>query len=101
MFELNVTPEALLAFIVATLSLVFDYLPGLAEKFDALDVSKKRIIMVGLSVLAAVVVFWGQCTGWVVSNLVCDLKSAVDLIYGIVLAVAINYGFHKATKPNN
>jgi flavin reductase (DIM6/NTAB) family NADH-FMN oxidoreductase RutF len=96
---LEVTPEVAIAVVVAALALFFDYFPGVASKFDALSVETKRLITVGLSVIVGAAAFAGQCFGWFETNLTCSLAGSWDLFYGIVLAVAINYGFHKATKP--
>lgn len=97
MFE--ITPDIVLMVVLAAMSLVFDYLPGVAQRFDALAVEHKRIITVGLAVVLGAASFAAQCYGLFQTNLVCDVKSGWDLFYGIVLAVAVMYGFHKATKP--
>jgi hypothetical protein len=96
----NIDANTLLVLIAGALALLFDYFPVLSEKFDALDISQKKLIVVGLSALAAGVVFAGQCNGFFQTNLVCEPKSIVDLLYSVIVAVSVNYGFHKATKPS-
>lgn len=95
----EISPDILLVVVLAGLSLFFDYFPGVSKSFDALPVEKKRLVTVGLSIALALAAFAGQCFGLFSTNLFCDLKSAWDLLYGVVFAVAVMYGFHKATKP--
>ena len=97
---LEVNPEFVIVVIVAALSLLFDYFPGLAARFDELKTESKRLITVGLAALTGMAVFFAQCYGLVETNLTCTPLAAWDLFYGIVLAVAVMYGFHKATKPD-
>jgi hypothetical protein len=97
--NIKITPEAAIALVTAGLSLFFDHFPVVAQKFDALEVSQKRLITVGLSALVGVGAFVGQCLGWFSTNLACTLPDALNLAYGIVLAVAVMYGFHGGTKP--
>ena len=95
----EVTPDIVLVVVVAALSLYFDYFPGVSKKFDGLSTEYKRLITVGLAILGGVASFLGECLGYFSTNLVCDFTGAWELFYGIVLAVAVMYGFHKATKP--
>lgn len=95
----EVTPDIVLVVVVAALSLYFDYFPGVSKAFDGLSIEHKRLITVGLAILVGIVSFLGQCFGYFSTNLVCDFTGAWELFYGIVLAVAVIYGFHKATKP--
>jgi hypothetical protein len=98
---LEINPEILIGVVVAALALFFDYFPGVAGKFDSLSNENKRLITVGLAILVAAVVFAGQCNGWFQTSIVCTPISAWNLFYGIVVAVAVMYGFHKATKPTS
>jgi hypothetical protein len=95
----DVTPQTVLVLIGGFLALAFDYLPGLATWFDGLTVTNKRFVMLGLVVLAAVVLYIGTCQAWFQTTLTCEPRSLVNLLYGLVLAIAANFGFHKATKP--
>lgn len=97
----EISPDILLVVVLAGLSLFFDYFPGVSKSFDELPVEKKRLVTVGLAILLAVAAFAGQCFDLFATNLACDVKSGWDLLYGVVLAVAVMYGFHKATKPND
>lgn len=98
--EFTISPDVLIGLVVAALALFFDYFPGVASKFDASTTETKRLLTVGLAVLVAVLVFAGQCYGYFSTNLTCTVTSAWELLYGVVLSVAVMYGFHAATKPN-
>lgn len=97
--KFDITPEVAIALVTSALSLFFDYFPGVAGKFDALEVSMKRLVTVGLAVLVGIGAFIGGCQGWLVTNLACTVQDAGNLLYGIILAVAVMYGFHAQTKP--
>lgn len=100
MFEFEVTPEFLLVLIAGILAFVFDYFPGVAKWFDALEESQKKLLTAGLVVTAAIAVFAGQCFGLFATNMVCDVRGFFDLLSVIFLALTVNYGVHKATKPS-
>lgn len=96
---LSVTPDTVIAVVVSALALFFDYFPGLSDKFDVLPLEQKRLITVSLAVLVGAAGFVGSCLGWFSTDLFCTVQSGWDLAYKIILAVAVMYGFHKATKP--
>lgn len=96
----DITPEKIVAVLVSLLAVAFDYAPGLRTWFDALETGPKRLLTAGLSALIAVVIFIGQCYGILLTNITCTPKDAVSLIYGIILAVLVNYGIHRATRPD-
>ena len=98
---LTVDSNFILAVVVAAFSLFFDYFPGVSQQFEQLSTELKRLITVGVAVLTAVAIFIGQCYGWFQTNLVCSPVSAWELLYGVVIAVAVMYGFHRATKPSS
>ena len=98
--EINANPIELLALVSAGLALLFDYAPVLAQKFDALPKARKQLIMLGLTSATGALVFAGQCYGVFNAQLVCGADDALRLSYGIILAVAVNFGFHQATKPS-
>lgn len=100
MFTFQVTPEILAAFVAGSLSLTFDYFPGLARWYDGLIDSRKKQIMAGLLILSVIVVFAGTCLGWFITNLSCEVRNATDFIYTLLITVAINQTLHKLTKPS-
>lgn len=101
MYEFAVTPEFLLVIVAGLLAFVFDYFPVVAKWFDGLAESNKKLLNVGLIVLMAVGLFIGTCYGWFVTNLVCTTKGFFDTLYIVFLALGVNYGVHKATKPSD
>jgi hypothetical protein len=100
MYTFEVSPALLLALVAGGLALAFDYLPGLAAWFDGLLDWQKRLWNAGLVTGFAIVIFAGQCAGIFITNLVCDLKGALDLLYMVFLAITINQGVHMALKPS-
>ena len=55
------TAETLSAIVAALLALLFAYIPGFATWFNPLESEKKRLIMLGFLVVAAVVIFGLSC----------------------------------------
>jgi len=100
MFTFEITSGVLIAFVAALLALAFDYFPGLAKWYDAKDASAKKQIMAGLLVGAVALVFAGTCLSWIVTNLVCEPKSLITLIYELLIAVSVNQGLHAVSKPS-
>jgi len=100
MYEFSVDSAFLLAIFAGTLALFFDYFPGVAQWFDGLNESQKKLLNLGGVALVAVVIFVGDCYGLFSTNLLCEPKGAIDLAYMVFVAVTVNYGFHKATKPS-
>lgn len=101
MYEFTVDPAFLLALIAGGLALAFDYFPKLATWFDGLATETKRLLNVGLVAGAAVVIFAGDCFGLFATNLVCDVKGGLDLLYMVFLAVTINQGVHRGLRPTS
>lgn len=99
MFTFEITSGVLIAFVAALLALAFDYFPGLAKWYDAKDAATKKQIMGGLLIGVAVVAFAGTCLSWFASNLVCEPKSLITLVYELLIAVSVNQALHTITKP--
>lgn len=95
----TLTPDSVIGLLSAGMALFFDYFPKVSVAFDALADDQKKLIVLGGSVVIAGAVFAGQCYGFLITSLVCSAPSIVNLLYGVVLSVAVAYGFHKATKP--
>jgi hypothetical protein len=96
----EITPDWALALYVAITSLIFDYFPGLAAWFDLLAVEKKRLITLASVIVITAVAITGSCLGWWLTNLVCNTASIIRILIDLIMAVAVMYGFHKATKPS-
>ena len=101
MYQFDVNPALLLALVAGALALIFDYFPVVSKWFDTLEESQKKLLNVGLVVGVAVVLFVGDCLALFDTNLVCTLKGGLDLAYMVFLAITVNYGLHKATKPSD
>jgi hypothetical protein len=99
MYPFDVTPGLLVTLVAGALALLFDYFPGIAKWFDALDVATKRLVNAGGVTGFALVLFLGQCFAIFVTNLVCSVAGSFDLLYIVFLAISVNQGVHLALKP--
>lgn len=93
------TPETLIGFAAVILALLFDWLPGLKTWYDKFSEGQKRGLMAGLLVIVTGAVFGLSCAGWLQTGLLCNGIGIQDALFLLVLAVAINQGFHGLTKP--
>jgi len=84
-------PEILAAIAGIFLSVLFSYVPGFATKYNPLDGTKKRLIMLGLLVLAAGATFGLSCAG-IVKGVTCDQPGAIQLVTAFVFAMIANQG---------
>jgi O-antigen/teichoic acid export membrane protein len=94
-----ITAVTLVTIIASLVSLMLDYFPGLAAKYDALSVATKRQIAAVLAVVIVGVVFGLTCTNIVTSNLTCSTAGAWDAISNIIYVFVIGQGVHAGTKP--
>lgn len=95
----EVSAVRVMAIIAGALSLLFDYFPGLAQKFDALEEGTKQLISLGLAVVLVVAAYLLTCFSVITSSLVCTPAGGWDAAYSVIYVIAVQYGFHKATKP--
>ena len=74
------------------LSLGFSYVPGLNERFDALEPTHKRLVMLALLALAAAASYGLACLGapGLESSLACDQSGAWGLLRALLAAVVAN-----------
>lgn len=100
MYQFDVNFALLVAAVGFVMALVFDWFPYVAQWFDGLEESQKKLINVGGVVVIAVGIFVGDCYGLFDTNLACTLKGALDLLIAIAIGVSTNYGAHKQTKPS-
>ena len=100
MYQFDVNSALILALVAGGLALAFDYLPHLREWFDALNETQKRLLNAGLVLGVAVVLFAGDCFALFDTNLVCDVKGGLDLLYMAFLALSVNHGVHSVLKPS-
>lgn len=83
------TPELLVSIAGIILSLAFSYVPGLDVKFAALEGVYKRLVMLGLMVLAAAGAFGLSCAG-LVDAATCDQAGAWGLVQLFIFAAIAN-----------
>jgi len=93
---MTLSPDVLLWVGAGLLSVILEYTPVLAPRYDALDATKKRLIMLGLLVLATIGAFGLGCAGRVAVS--CDLNGALDLAAMLGIAIGINQGVHGISK---
>jgi hypothetical protein len=77
------------------LSLTFSYVPGLHDRFDPLDATNKRLILLGLLVVCAGLIYELGCLGWGASwgiQVSCDRAGLASFLEQLVLAVIANQG---------
>lgn len=84
------TTQELSAIAGVLLSLVFSYAPGAKDWFETLTPTFKRLVMLGLLLMATGGVF-GLACGQVVSGIAtCDRAGAIELARIFVTAVVAN-----------
>lgn len=83
------TSNQLAEFAGIVLSLAFSYVPGLREKYDALDGSYKRLVMLGALALVAAGVFGLSCWG-IMDSVTCTKTGAIGLFEAFVAAAIAN-----------
>jgi len=89
---MTLTSGAILTLVSALLAIVFEYLPVLHEKYNALNDNTQSLIMIALIVLAFGVVWYGQCN----LDTACysaNWQTAVVALFG---ALATNQTTHRA-----
>lgn len=95
----DITALTLGTIIAAVLSLLLDYFPGIAAKYDALSVAAKRQLAAVFAVVIVGVVFALTCTSIVTSNLTCTVTGAWDAVSNIIYVFVVGQGVHAGTKP--
>ena len=95
----SITATMIGSVIAAALSLLLDYFPGVAAKYDALSVATKRQLAAVFAVVIVAVVFVLTCTKIVASDLVCTTAGAWDVIANVIYVFIVGQGVHAGTKP--
>ena len=83
------TPELLVSIAGIILSLAFSYVPKLDVKFAALEGVHKRLVMLGLIVVAAAGAFGLSCAG-LLDAAACDQAGAWGLVQLVIFAAIAN-----------
>jgi hypothetical protein len=81
--------ELLAAIAGILLSLLFSYVPKFADWYNPLDGTKKRLVMLGLLVLAAGGTFGLSCDK-IVQGVTCDMPGAIQLVSAFIFALIAN-----------
>ena len=68
------------------ISVAVSYVPGLADKYAALDGTAKRLVMLLALILAAALVYGLSCAN-VVQVITCSQRDLVGLLRTVVLAI--------------
>lgn len=71
------------------ISVACSYVPGLADKYAALDGTAKRLVMLLALILAAALVYVLSCAN-VVAVITCSQRDLVGLLRTVVLAIVAN-----------
>jgi hypothetical protein len=88
--ELIMTSETLSLVAGILLSLAFSYVPGLREHFDALDPTRKRLVLLGALLAVSIAIYGLACSSWGAGwgvALSCDRRGLAELVRILVLAV--------------
>lgn len=83
------TSEQLGALAGLILSLAFSYIPGLSDKFAALDATVKRLIMAALLLVVAVVALLLSCAQ-IVNTVTCSQAGVIQLVNVFIAALVAN-----------
>jgi hypothetical protein len=94
-----VTAESVTLLLIGGLSLLLDYAPGLAKKWDALSESTKKLVFLGAAVVIVIGAFILKCNGVIQTDIVCSEVGAWHLVTDVLYTFAIGTGIHIGTKP--
>jgi uncharacterized protein YacL len=83
------TTEELVAIVGAVLAVLFAYVPGFANWFNPLGAEVKRLIMAGLLILTAGVIFGLSCAS-ILAKVTCDFQGAWGLIIAVLAGIVAN-----------
>lgn len=94
------TAEELAGIAGMVLSLVFSYVPGLRQRYGALDGNRKRLVMLVALAVTALGVYGLACTGLGPDfglAVTCDRQGAVALVQAFVMALVANQATYALT----
>lgn len=83
------TTEELVAIVGAILAILFAYVPGFANWFNPLGAEVKRLIMAGLLIAVAGVIFGLSCAN-ILLRVTCDFQGAWGLIIAVLAGIIAN-----------
>jgi hypothetical protein len=79
------------------LSLLFSYVPGLNDWFNALEGIHKRLVMGALLVLVGAGAYGLACAG-LLASIACNQDGAIVVVRAIVAALITNQSVYQITK---
>jgi uncharacterized membrane protein len=91
--------QTLAALTGVVISLLFSYVPGLSTWYDALDGTKKRLVMLGVLLIVAAGAFGASCAG-IAQYAACDTSGAKQMLDAFIAAAVANQVTHKFTPDN-
>ena len=93
------TPETLSATAGIALSLAFAYIPGLSTWYEALDPTRKRLVMLLALVLVSLGAFGLACFGWAELPVTCDQPGVLGLLQALILTLVANQATFLIAAP--
>ncbi|OQA20937.1 MAG: hypothetical protein BWY63_01436 [Chloroflexi bacterium ADurb.Bin360] len=91
-------PETLAAVAAVILSLAFSYVPGLSDKFETLDGTHKRLVMLACLAVVALAALGLSCANlW--DFVTCDKSGILQLVETFIAAAVANQAAYLLTKP--
>ena len=87
------TPQVLSTTAAVMLSLLFSYVPGISNWYEALEATRKRLLMLALLLVVTAGSFAIACLGWgelLNVPVTCDKPGAAELLGALVLALTAN-----------
>lgn len=87
--DVAITPEFLASVAGIALSLIFSYIPGVKQWYNSLTGEWKRLLMAGLLLVVAAVIYALGCAG-IVYGVSCDQSGIIRLISVFVMALVAN-----------
>jgi hypothetical protein len=75
------------------LSLLFNYIPKIREKYDLLDETGKRLVMLAVLIVVTITVFTLACLKLLEDfglTITCDRAGAIELLRVLIVAIIAN-----------
>lgn len=92
----QLTPQQISVFAGVLISLLFSYIPGLSDKYNALDGTMKRVVMLVALAVVCIGFFVGGCAG-LNTSFACTSLGAFDVLELFISALIANQATFLAT----
>lgn len=100
-FFRTVDPIFLTGMVTALMSFVFNRVPKAKEWFDKKTSAQKQDWTMGFIVVAALLIFGLDCVSLLSTDLSCEPKSILELLYAIVLGGTSSQAAHMLSKSKS